>query len=205
MASVFISYAREDKDFVQRLCAVLKQRNKDTWVDLEGILPSAEWRQEIVAAIEGADAVVQVISPHSVGSKSCSDELTWAVKNNKRIIPILYKEVDEDKLPESVRDRQWVFLQDSDDFNAGGASLVTALDTNIEWVSARTRLVMPSSSVRTEKPATAVATQRKARRRENAGRSCQIAFHQGIHSDIGPARCCCCWTTWVSRESLWRR
>ena len=26
-------------------------------------------------------------------------------------------------------------------------------------------------------------------RRENAGRSHQIAFHQCIHSDIGPTRC----------------
>jgi hypothetical protein len=39
--------------------------------------------------------------------------------------------------------------------------------------------------VRTVKPATAVANQRKVRRRENAGRSCQIALHQGIHSAIG--------------------
>ena len=37
--------------------------------------------------------------------------------------------------------------------------------------------------------ATAVANQRKVRRRENAGRSRQIAFHQGIQSDIGPTRC----------------
>jgi hypothetical protein len=51
-------------------------------------------------------------------------------------------------------------------------------------------LVTPSMSVRTVKPATAVANQRKLRRRENAGRSRQIAFHQSIHSDIGPARCC---------------
>ena len=40
--------------------------------------------------------------------------------------------------------------------------------------------------MRTVKPATAVTNQRKLRRRENAGRSRQIAFHQGIHSDIGP-------------------
>ena len=33
--------------------------------------------------------------------------------------------------------------------------------------------------------ATAVANQRKVFRRENAGRSRQIAFHQCIHSDIG--------------------
>ena len=49
-------------------------------------------------------------------------------------------------------------------------------------------LVTPSLSVRTVKPATAVANQRKVCRRENAGRSRQIAFHQLIHSDIGPAR-----------------
>ena len=51
-------------------------------------------------------------------------------------------------------------------------------------------LVTPSMSVRTVKPATAVANQKKVCRRENAGRSRQIAFHQLIQSDIGPARCC---------------
>ena len=45
-------------------------------------------------------------------------------------------------------------------------------------------LVTPSSSVRTLKPATAVANQMKLRRRENAGRTNQIASHQAIHSDI---------------------
>ena len=50
--------------------------------------------------------------------------------------------------------------------------------------------VTPSMSVRTVKPATAVANHRKVCRRENAGRSRQIAFHQCSHSDIGLARCC---------------
>jgi hypothetical protein len=45
--------------------------------------------------------------------------------------------------------------------------------------------VTPSRSVRTVKPATAVAIYRKVCKRENAGRSCLIAFHQRIHSDIG--------------------
>jgi len=45
----------------------------------------------------------------------------------------------------------------------------------------------PSKSVRTVKPATAVANHMKLRRRENAGRNSQIAFHQGIHSDIVPS------------------
>ncbi len=45
-------------------------------------------------------------------------------------------------------------------------------------------LVTPSSSMRTVRPATAVANQRKVRRREKAGRSRPIAFHQEIHSGI---------------------
>jgi hypothetical protein len=48
-------------------------------------------------------------------------------------------------------------------------------------------LVTPSSSVRTVKPATAVANHMKLRRRENAGRSNRIASHQAIHSDIAPS------------------
>ena len=45
-------------------------------------------------------------------------------------------------------------------------------------------LVTPSRSVRTVKPATAVANHRKLRRRENAGRSNQITSHQAIHSGM---------------------
>jgi hypothetical protein len=45
-------------------------------------------------------------------------------------------------------------------------------------------LVTPSNSVRTVKPATEVANHMKLRRRENAGRSSQIVFHQEIHSAI---------------------
>ena len=51
-------------------------------------------------------------------------------------------------------------------------------------LSARTMLVTPSNSVRTVKPATAVANHMKVRRRENAGRSKQIASHQASQSDI---------------------
>jgi len=141
MADVFISYAREDKAFAHRLCEALKQKNRETWIDAEGILPSAEWRQEIFGAIEAAGTLVQIVSPHSVESKICRDELSCAVNHNKRIIPILYAEVEEESLPDSIRERQWIPIRESDDFDAGLASLLTALDTNIEWVRSHTRLL----------------------------------------------------------------
>src|SRR5271169_4520669 len=49
-------------------------------------------------------------------------------------------------------------------------------------------LVTPSNSTRTVRPATAVTNHMKVRRREKAGRSRRIAFHQIPHSDSGSPR-----------------
>jgi hypothetical protein len=105
MAELFISYAREDKEFVRRLHRALEAKGRKVWIDLESILPSAEWRQEIFEAVEAADAIVLIMSPHSATSKVCSDELSHAIQNNKRIIPILREDLDESTLPNAVRER----------------------------------------------------------------------------------------------------
>jgi hypothetical protein len=141
MTDIFVSYAREDKDFVARLCCALKQGDREPWFDLKDILPSAEWRQEIFAAIESAQAFVHVISPHSAMSDGCAEELSHALLYNKRIIPVLHKEVDERKLADALKTKQWISILDSDDFDAAIATLVKAVDTNIEWVRFHTRLL----------------------------------------------------------------
>ena len=50
MTDAFISYAREDTDFVRRLHEGLDERGHSAWVDWEGIPPSPEWMREIHAA-----------------------------------------------------------------------------------------------------------------------------------------------------------
>ena len=142
MGDIFISYAREDKDFVKRLCYALKLQNRNTWFDLDGILPSAEWRAEIFSAIEAAHAFVQIISAQSATSEGCAEELTHAVRNNKRIIPVLYQDVDEKALAPPVRDKHWIFIREEDDFDNGVACLIKALDTDVEWVRSHTRLLI---------------------------------------------------------------
>jgi hypothetical protein len=63
MADAFISYAREDKAFVQRLHQALVARGRDAWVDWKDIEFTADWWATIQAGIEEADAFVFVISP----------------------------------------------------------------------------------------------------------------------------------------------
>ncbi|MGH3721797.1 MAG: toll/interleukin-1 receptor domain-containing protein [Pseudonocardiaceae bacterium] len=61
VADVFLSYAREDLPFVRRLTAALRARNREVWVDLEGIIPSARWMEEIRTAITAGRAELAVL------------------------------------------------------------------------------------------------------------------------------------------------
>ncbi len=142
MADAFISYGREDADFVHRLQEALKSREKSTWVDWEGIPPTAEWLQSVYAAIEQAEAFLFVISPDSVTSGVCAQELRHAVECGKKLVPVVHREVPPHRVPSELAARQWILLRDGDDLDAGLAALVEALDTDLAWVQLHTRLLV---------------------------------------------------------------
>jgi hypothetical protein len=68
VTDVFISYAREDRKFVQLLHDALANAGRESWVDWEGIPASAKWMAEVRAAIDEADCFCFVVSPDSVES-----------------------------------------------------------------------------------------------------------------------------------------
>jgi len=141
MAEIFISYSRKDKDFVRRLDKSLKSRGRDTWVDWEGIRPTEEWMQAIYGAIDGADTFVFVLTPDSVASDVCSREIALAAAHNKRMVPIVAREVDAKAVPESLAKLNWIFCRESDDFEKATDDLISALDTDLDWIHAHTRLL----------------------------------------------------------------
>ncbi len=102
VTDVFISYSRKDKDFVLALHQALEERGKDTWVDWEDIPLTAEWRKEIYAGIEHADAFAFVISPDSIASEVCNQELDHATTHNKRLVPVVRRTVDTKRVPSSL-------------------------------------------------------------------------------------------------------
>ena len=116
MANVFISYSRRDQGFVRRLHDALSVEGRDTWVDWEDIPPTAEWMPEIYSAINAADTFVFVLSPDSVASDICQQELTHAVNQHKRLIPLVRLEVKAGVAPESLSKLNWIFFREQDDF-----------------------------------------------------------------------------------------
>src|SRR5262245_33256815 len=90
---VFISYSRKDADFVHRLFDALEASQREIWVDWESIPYSLEWWQQIQRGIERSDAFLFVVTPDSLGSKICNDELEYAFRLNKRVIPVMRQDI----------------------------------------------------------------------------------------------------------------
>src|SRR5262245_16643342 len=118
MTDVFISYARKDTAFVRRLHEAFVAAHREPWIDWRDIPPATDWLGEIFSAIDATQAVVLVISPDSAASAVCKAEIEHAVLQNKRLIPIVYRDVDPRDLSEAVVKRNWIFFRERDDIDA---------------------------------------------------------------------------------------
>ncbi len=85
---LFISYASEDRAWVRRLAAALRDAGWDVWIDQDGIHGGREWRTEIVRALKASDVFVLVLSPASVQSRNVVKELSLAEDFGRRILPV---------------------------------------------------------------------------------------------------------------------
>lgn len=141
MADVFVSYAREDQQFVRWLTDALSERGREAWVDWEGIEPSDEWQRSINEAIDAADAFLFVLSPDSLKSMPCLDELDRAASEHKRVIGVVCRDVEGQPVAPVLEAVNWIFVREFDDRQAGLEELVRALDLDLDLVRVHTRVL----------------------------------------------------------------
>ena len=146
MTDVFISYSRKDTEFVRRLHAALAEQKRDIWVDWEDIPATADWWAEVQAGIEAANSFVFVISPDSVMSDICRNEVEHAVSNNKRMVPIMFRDISDPALKPvthaAINSHNWIFFRDEAAFDQSFQLLLKALDTDLNYVREHTRLLV---------------------------------------------------------------
>lgn len=95
---VFVSYSRKDSEFVRQLVDALSEQQRAVWIDWRGIDYSTKWWEEICYGIDRADNILVVISPDSLNSVYCHREIEHARKRGKRIICLIYRQIDEGTL-----------------------------------------------------------------------------------------------------------
>jgi WD40 repeat protein len=139
---VFASYSRKDETFVRRLVEALSARGKDVWVDWEDIRKTADWRAKIEAGIDSAKAVVAVLTPDFAASKVCDAEIEHAVRQNKRLVPILWRDLDGATLRDELNAPNWIVFRGPESFDSAVDELVDALETDLEWIDTHARLLV---------------------------------------------------------------
>jgi|GEM_PF-2707211 len=163
MADVFVSYSRRDKPFVEKLVTNLVQDGREVWVDWQDIPRAADWLNEIDKGIENAATFIFVVSTHSLSSEICNHELEYALRLNKRIVPIIREDI-KDATETSVRQTwsdstwgnvaqqnwtavshlNWIFFNDDleERFTTEYQALVETLDADLEHIKLHTRILV---------------------------------------------------------------
>jgi len=90
---VFVSYAHEDKTIADAVCGTLEANRIRCWIAPRDILPSMDWGEAVLKAINDCRLIVLVFSSKSNVSEHVKNEVERAVSGEKPIIPFRVEEV----------------------------------------------------------------------------------------------------------------
>jgi formylglycine-generating enzyme required for sulfatase activity/outer membrane protein assembly factor BamD (BamD/ComL family) len=134
---LFIGYARVDKPLCKQIAYHLEQAH-EVWYD-DRLHAGQDWWETIQQKIDWCDGFVFLLSPESVASVYCQQELALAIEARKEIFPVLIRAGTP--LPEVLSHIQYTDLsQDMQD-------LVTLL--NALTIAERRQLAIPATSTAT--------------------------------------------------------
>ncbi len=138
---VFVSYSRTDKAFANDLVLGLAACGFAPYIDRQDIAAGEDWEKRLQGLISEADSIVYVVSPDSLGSDHCGQEFRQALDLRKRILPVVWRAVDDATAPPELKRLNYIFFSgDGRTFAAGLSELAAALRTDISWIREHTRL-----------------------------------------------------------------
>ncbi|MBC8234988.1 leucine-rich repeat domain-containing protein [bacterium] len=99
---IFLSYTREDNDYMQQVKIALKKTGMSVWTD-EALIPGTpDWVKEIEKNIKNANAMVVILSPDANETTWVGREISFAEKFEKKIFPILCSGDEMSSIPISL-------------------------------------------------------------------------------------------------------
>jgi hypothetical protein len=118
----FFSYSRKDSEFAVRLATDLRASGATVWLDQLDISPGRHWDRAVEDALTNCPRMLVVLSPFSVDSKPVMDEVSFALEEEKDVIPVLYRDC---KIPFRLRRVQYVDFRT--EYDRGLSDLLKAL------------------------------------------------------------------------------
>jgi len=134
----FISFGKQESgDFAHQILNRLSENKWDVYMDRNDIPLMIENEEFVFGAILRSDNFIYVISPNTIRSEYCKKELEFAIRFNKRIIPVLHRALghDEKFLDEIVANKSSVSIENPEE-NVSG--VITAIEkilrTDMDYV-----------------------------------------------------------------------
>ncbi|WP_164009892.1 TIR domain-containing protein [Pyxidicoccus trucidator] len=128
LTDVYLCCVPEEREFVRSLEDTLRlARRKPFVADGEGATGS--WEPGAEAALKAARNFVLILSPDSAASPRCRAQVAHAVKQKKRIVPVLRRDVQAEARPRAVTLLRPIDFREQDDAKAAMRALLLALDS----------------------------------------------------------------------------
>ncbi|MBE0670822.1 MAG: TIR domain-containing protein [Anaerolineales bacterium] len=145
MTHIFISYSRKDLAIAEKIINALAKDDLEPWIDWKSIPKGETFEREIQQGIEKAEIFLLLVSPDSVQSDWCNKEIAHAVKNGKRILPVVIRDTDLEDIHPEISKRNWIFCREElDDFDKAIGETHKAIQTDYEWLKYHTKLLVKS-------------------------------------------------------------
>ena len=121
--SIFMSSARTDSPFIDRLEADLQARSFQVWVERRKLEAGQNWMDELQKAIDRCHVLLNALSPEAAESKYVRMEYRYAQTQSKILLPLEYQTCP--KVPIDLNGLQWVDFKTR--YEQGLSSLLVAL------------------------------------------------------------------------------
>lgn len=125
-ASIFVSYASSDRNYVERLVSFLEGHRFSCWVSFRDVGVGENYQEAITRALRAAKILIVLITRNANSSGEIQKELSLASRYNVLVIPLRMEDVEpNDALAYELATRQWVDM--FRDWNAGCQRLLSQL------------------------------------------------------------------------------
>jgi WD40 repeat protein len=114
MTQVFLSWAKEDRSDLEQIRTALTREGITLWVNQTDIKTGTDFQVEIRHGIERADQLIYLMSPDSIASPYCQEEIDYALSLNKRIVPLLIRPIDLEQVHPALRSMELIDFTDNE-------------------------------------------------------------------------------------------
>ncbi|NJL49977.1 MAG: toll/interleukin-1 receptor domain-containing protein [Leptolyngbyaceae cyanobacterium SM2_5_2] len=164
LAQVYLCYADEDSDLKEAMrrqldrvmpaqtpslsrgvSQLLRRVGFTVWDRRHDLVTGDRIREAVGRGIEGADNFVFLLSPASVQSSYCLEELNYALSLHKRIVPVLVKPIDPETTPAVLDNVRLIDLHDTEtaaNLQAGSRQLIAILRQDAAYFRDHKRLLV---------------------------------------------------------------